>query len=165
MVSELAGSWRETPAGVCTRHTGYPTCLGGFLLSVKLLLWNFFPLWCIVFQPPPAHHTHSFLLKASLTFNALQLDLLDRSGRLSRLFEALFHVAMKEQEATSEQNEVLYCSLTMKQALFVYWRSTTLCGWTCYYIAKCSSAFITLFTWSHSVWGATEGCIHALGHS
>ncbi len=54
-----------------------------------------------MFQPPSAHHTHSFLLKATLTFNALQVDLLDRSGRLSRLFEAASHVAMKEAEVPS----------------------------------------------------------------
>lgn len=48
-----------------------------------------------MFQPLSEHHTHSFLLKASLTFNALQVDLLDRSGRVFHLFEAVLHMAME----------------------------------------------------------------------
>lgn len=76
MVNELAGRSLR-------RLYTLPSCVSEAVVVKHLLM----------FQPPSAHHTHSFLLKASLTFNALQVDLLDRSGRLLRLFEAALHVA------------------------------------------------------------------------
>lgn len=97
-------------------------------MSVRLLLWNIFPLWHIVFQPPASHHTHFFLLKASLTFNALEVNLLDRSRCLLFLFEALSLMAWWNK---TEEPSVTECSL--KQWIYiVYWHSTTLClsGWT-----------------------------------
>lgn len=141
-------------------------------VSVRLLLWNIFPLWHIMFQPPSAHHTHSFLLKASLTFNALQVDLLDRSGRLLCLFEAVLHVAMEGSWGAinniNAENKDMLCSLTIEYILFVYCHSTTLClyGWTHY---MCLTLFLcipfkTLSPLYCSVRGATEGCIHALSY-
>lgn len=65
-----------------------------------------------MFQPPSACHTHSFLSKASLTFNALQVDLLDRSGHFVCLFEVVLH----ESEVPCERKRL--CSL-ITHTLFI----------------------------------------------
>lgn len=74
-----------------------------------------------MFQPPSAGHTHSFLSKAGLTFNALRVDLLDRSGRLLCHFEAVLREVVKEAKLSSRATcwRWKLCTLIIVHTLFI----------------------------------------------